>query len=323
MFAHNASDLPSFVAITVLAYLIIAITTFGFFLGNGEIRVQPKITRLALGAALAGAFVFLLLFGEMIGKNYVPNWSDTHKPGALFSWRPAQESFVPVNTFDGTDYIWYADFGRGALLQYHRYTGNISGIIDASGYRHVSVMPTKIIPVARFDERLPDLLKAIVFDKNPDFGKSWEQLWRYEHPLHSASMQGSSYSWNPSVFGLDGIVLLTAGVSPNIVFSTIPWSILFGLVSTVLICRRLRWTRGVTFSWALASFVFGLYVPLIILALYPLPLCEECPHCKRKRLISRETCEYCGSAWPTPALSGTEIFESMGDDSRQESLMEK
>jgi sorbitol-specific phosphotransferase system component IIC len=323
MVAHNTVGLFPFIAITAAAYLLLGVTTFGFFLGNGETSVQPKIIRPLFALVVAGAFVFFLLFGEMIGKNYVRNWSGMHNPGALFSWRQAQESFVPVNTFEVNTPMWYADFTHDALLQYSRDTGSISGIIDANGYRHVSVMPTKIIPVARFDERLPDLLKPIVFYKDPAFGNSWKQLWRYEHPLRGISTQEQRFSWNPSVFGLDGLILLTAGVSPQIVFSTVPWSILFGLVLTVLLCRRLRWTRGISLSWLAASFVFGLYVPLIILALYPLPLCEECPHCKRKRLISKETCEYCGSPWPMPALSGTEIFESMGDNSRQESLMEK
>jgi hypothetical protein len=63
--------------------------------------------------------------------------------------------------------------------------------------------------------------------------------------------------------------------------------------------------------WTIASFLLGSLGLMVMLCLFERPVTEQCPACKRMRVVTRENCEHCGERFPAPARDGTEIFESL------------
>jgi hypothetical protein len=85
-----------------------------------------------------------------------------------------------------------------------------------------------------------------------------------------------------------------------------------GLVAFVICLwwmRRPSLPRGERIAWLLAALAFGPGVLLALVAFYDSPAKEPCPACGRKRLVTRERCEYCGAPFPPPAQTGIEIVE--------------
>ena len=60
--------------------------------------------------------------------------------------------------------------------------------------------------------------------------------------------------------------------------------------------------------WAGLGFLLGVPGLLTLACLEERPAREACASCGRARLVSRGTCERCGSGWPAPVPDGTEIF---------------
>jgi uncharacterized OB-fold protein len=49
---------------------------------------------------------------------------------------------------------------------------------------------------------------------------------------------------------------------------------------------------------------------LAFIAVQEWPARERCASCGKLRIVENERCEHCGSPFPAPKLTGTEIFES-------------
>jgi hypothetical protein len=82
-----------------------------------------------------------------------------------------------------------------------------------------------------------------------------------------------------------------------------------GLACFVL-ARRHAFSRASSIGWALLGFVFGWVGLVLMLALHEWPARLACPKCRKLRVVTRVTCEYCGAAHTEPDPDGTEIFES-------------
>jgi len=81
-------------------------------------------------------------------------------------------------------------------------------------------------------------------------------------------------------------------------------------VLAVLIGRRCAWSRAGRAAWAFGAFWLGLYGVLLLAALDAWPAREPCPHCGRRRVVTRERCEHCGAGFVVPLPDGTEIFDA-------------
>ena len=95
------------------------------------------------------------------------------------------------------------------------------------------------------------------------------------------------------------------------------FSSLGGLLSALgawRIGRRCGDGRRGQWAWGLGVFWLGIYGVLMLLALREWPARVPCPHCGRKRVVTREVCEHCGAAFPRPARDGTEIFDGESVD---------
>jgi hypothetical protein len=106
--------------------------------------------------------------------------------------------------------------------------------------------------------------------------------------------------WSPSanaglVFGFVALLLLSAALCAFICF---------------LLAYRYSFSRPRCFGWSLCGFLFGWVGLLLMLALQEWPARIACPKCRKQRVVTRPTCEYCGAAHASPALDGTEIFEA-------------
>jgi hypothetical protein len=78
-----------------------------------------------------------------------------------------------------------------------------------------------------------------------------------------------------------------------------------------LLARRHAFSRARQLGWALCGLVWGLAGLLLMLALEEWPAHVECPGCRKRRVVTRETCEHCGAPHAAPAPDGTEIFEPL------------
>ncbi len=61
-------------------------------------------------------------------------------------------------------------------------------------------------------------------------------------------------------------------------------------------------------AWSAFAFLFGPAALLTFLATHRLPRWTRCPFCRRMRLLHDPLCPHCHSPWPTPPLTGTEIW---------------
>lgn len=78
----------------------------------------------------------------------------------------------------------------------------------------------------------------------------------------------------------------------------------------VAVGRRCGWGRTAQIRWAVGVFLLGAFGLLLLLALDEWPAREPCPHCGRKRVVTRERCEHCGAPFSLLAPDGTEIFDT-------------
>ena len=76
-------------------------------------------------------------------------------------------------------------------------------------------------------------------------------------------------------------------------------------------CRRYAISRPLFFAWTALVLLTGLAGLLAFLSIYDWPARENCAACKRKRVVTRDTCEHCGAPFPPPPRDGTEIFDTV------------
>ena len=79
--------------------------------------------------------------------------------------------------------------------------------------------------------------------------------------------------------------------------------------------RRYHFAVKDQISWTLFHLVFGIPGLLAFLSVQEWPAKEPCPQCKKRRLVDREHCEYCGGKFAPPERNGTEIFEPLAVES--------
>jgi hypothetical protein len=75
-----------------------------------------------------------------------------------------------------------------------------------------------------------------------------------------------------------------------------------------LLARRHAFSRARRSGWAVVGFLFGWVGLVLLLALQDWPARIACPTCRKLRVVTRATCEYCGAPHAAPAPDGTEIF---------------
>ena len=80
-------------------------------------------------------------------------------------------------------------------------------------------------------------------------------------------------------------------------------------LACLLLARRYAFSRGRLLVWALCGLLFGWAGLLLMLAVEEWPARVACPGCHKPRVVTRATCEHCGSPHAAPAEDGTEIFE--------------
>jgi hypothetical protein len=85
-------------------------------------------------------------------------------------------------------------------------------------------------------------------------------------------------------------------------------AVLSGCVCFVL-CRRYAFARKTCMGWALCGLLFGPFGLVLLLAVQEWPARIACPGCRARRVVTRESCEHCGSAQALPVPDGTEVFE--------------
>ena len=84
------------------------------------------------------------------------------------------------------------------------------------------------------------------------------------------------------------------------------------LVCAILVTRRTRryaFSRSRTAWWIGLTVLLGPFAVLTLFSLEEWPAREACPHCRKKRVVTRAECEHCGERWLANAADGTEIFE--------------
>lgn len=72
--------------------------------------------------------------------------------------------------------------------------------------------------------------------------------------------------------------------------------------------RRYRLSFAAQAGWAIFHVLFGVPGLLAFLSVQEWPAREDCPNCRRPRLVDRPQCEHCGAAFAPPEKTGTEVF---------------
>jgi hypothetical protein len=96
-----------------------------------------------------------------------------------------------------------------------------------------------------------------------------------------------------------------------------PWillSLALAIISAVIgwrLMRRYNYSTGASVGWTLFIVLLGVAGLLTLLCVQEWPARELCPKCKKLRAVDRDTCEHCGSTFPPPEKTGTEIFGSL------------
>ena len=81
-------------------------------------------------------------------------------------------------------------------------------------------------------------------------------------------------------------------------------------IASLVLARRYAFSLAHCVGWSLCGFLFGPAGLLLMLALHEWPALVTCHHCRKTRVVTRDTCEHCGAAHALPAPDGTEIFET-------------
>jgi hypothetical protein len=133
-------------------------------------------------------------------------------------------------------------------------------------------------------------------------------------PLGAAAMIGAADAlWQTSQGTGPGLAWLFLGQRPWTALT-----LLLALLASALLCgwRVLKaanaygHSRGERLAWALAGLLLGPTGLLTFFSLKARPAQRPCPSCARRRVVSRETCEHCGSPFGSPPRDGTEVLDS-------------
>jgi ABC-type transport system involved in multi-copper enzyme maturation permease subunit len=93
----------------------------------------------------------------------------------------------------------------------------------------------------------------------------------------------------------------------------------FSLAAVAIGCMAIGWSLGRRYNfslrsrvgWAVFHLLTGLPGLLAYIAIQEWPARVRCPNCSKLRIVTRETCVHCGSAFPPPEKVGIEIFEPL------------
>lgn len=80
------------------------------------------------------------------------------------------------------------------------------------------------------------------------------------------------------------------------------------LVVAIGIARRLSFSLTETFLASTFALIFGIVGCLVIVCSCDWPQRVACPSCQRRRVVTRENCEFCDQPFATPVPDGTEVF---------------
>jgi hypothetical protein len=111
--------------------------------------------------------------------------------------------------------------------------------------------------------------------------------------------------WDPRahaglVFGYAALMCLSAVFSGLLCF---------------LLARRYSFSPIERIGWALCGLLFGLVGLLLLLTVREWPVHIACCRCGKHRIVTRDACEHCGAPHASPAVDGTEIFDSCSSPS--------
>ncbi len=147
------------------------------------------------------------------------------------------------------------------------------------------------------------------------------------HELPAIHRPRSSATWDDVALGLTVplaimgtvfVVTLTQGDSPfdpngpvqgHLVVIFMSLMAIACVVVTVRLARRYAFSRGQRWGWSVFNFLAGPTGLALLWCLRDWPARLPCAACGKKRVTSRDRCEHCDSAFPSPAPDGTEIFE--------------
>jgi|GEM_PF-2302368 len=118
---------------------------------------------------------------------------------------------------------------------------------------------------------------------------------KYFDDEESAQLSLSFGIWSPLALGANALAMICC-------ILVVLWA-----------CRRYALSRGLFFAWTALALLTGLAGLLVFLSVYDWPARENCASCKRKRVVTRDACEHCGAAFPSPPRDGTEIFEAVAE----------
>jgi hypothetical protein len=141
--------------------------------------------------------------------------------------------------------------------------------------------------------------------------------WATEHAITSARQNGGKevqplllflvlpgQYFNPFGAGM------TAGASTILAYRClILLSALVCSLSCFLQARRLAYSPATCLFWSLVGIFLGWVGLLLLLAIQECPARLACPKCSKLRVVTRDTCEHCGSLHAASTPDGTEIFE--------------
>jgi hypothetical protein len=85
-----------------------------------------------------------------------------------------------------------------------------------------------------------------------------------------------------------------------------------GIVSaafTFWLSRRYAMGRSASLLWTIFNLFAGIPGVLTLLSVRQLPAHVVCPHCGKRRVVTRDLCEHCAAPFSMPTLEGIEIFE--------------
>lgn len=85
-----------------------------------------------------------------------------------------------------------------------------------------------------------------------------------------------------------------------------------GIVSaafTFWLSRRYALGRSASLLWTIFNLFAGIPGILTLLSVRQLPAHVVCPHCGKRRVVTRDLCEHCAAPFSMPTLEGIEIFE--------------
>ena len=118
----------------------------------------------------------------------------------------------------------------------------------------------------------------------------------------------------PAVVGLAGLATLRHGAqvtAREMLGSTIV-AIIVGVAGWLMMRRYAasKWNRAQWTIFCALGGVGGVLTLLCVRTSVARVARLRCAHCGRRRRVSSELCEHCGAAFPPPARTGVEVFES-------------